>query len=78
MQVSAIVLLLVMVLALFVSTPLLGRYMARVYGDPDVQHDRSAPGERFFGPVERLIYRVLRVEAGREQRWTGYATALLT
>ncbi len=78
MQVSAIVLLLVMVLALFVSTPLLGRYMARVYGDHDAQNDRSAPGERFFGPVERLIYRVLRVEAGREQRWTGYATALLT
>ena len=71
MEVSAIILLLAMVAALFVSTPLLGRYVARVYGGA------SAPGDRVFGPIERLIYRVLRVDPKREQRWTGYASSLL-
>ena len=50
----------------------LGRYMAKVYGD-----DETAPGDRFFGPIERLIYRVCRVDPEREQRWTVYAYSLL-
>ncbi len=50
----------------------LGRYMARVYGD-----EGSAPGERFFAPVERLIYRLCRVDPRSEQRWTTYTYALL-
>jgi K+-transporting ATPase ATPase A chain len=71
MQVSGLVLLLAMVAAVCVSTPLLGRYLAKVYGG------ERAPGERVFGPVERLIYRVLRVDEAAEQRWTGYAYSLL-
>jgi K+-transporting ATPase ATPase A chain len=71
MEVSGVVLLLAMVAAIFVSTPLLGRYMAKVFGGGE------APGDRVFALVERLIYRMLRVDEKREQRWTGYAMSLL-
>jgi K+-transporting ATPase ATPase A chain len=71
MSASGIVLLLAMVAAVLVSTPVLGRYFARVYGDD------GAPGDRVFLPVERFVYRVLRVDHRREQRWTGYCFALL-
>ena len=64
--------LLLVVLAL--TAPPLGRYMAAVYG---ARADGSAPGDRFFAPVERVIYRVLRVNPQREQRWNVYAIALL-
>jgi len=50
----------------------LGRYMARVYGD-----EGSAPGDRLFLPIERLIYRICRVDPSRGQRWTTYAYSLL-
>ncbi len=50
----------------------IGRYMAKVYGD-----DEKAPGDRIFGPIERAIYRVCRIDAKREQRWTVYAYSLI-
>lgn len=56
---------------LVATAPPLGRYMARVYGD------EGAPGDRVFLPVERGIYRLCRVDPGREQRWTVYAYSLL-
>jgi K+-transporting ATPase ATPase A chain len=71
MQVSSLVQLLAMIVALLVSTPVLGRYFAKVYGGG------AAPGDRVFRPVERLVYRSLRVDEKREQRWTGYAMSLL-
>ncbi len=52
----------------------LGRYMAAVYGS---RPDGAAPLDRFFTPVERVVYRVLRVDPQREQRWNVYAIALL-
>jgi potassium-transporting ATPase potassium-binding subunit len=57
--------------ALVVAMPLLGGYMARVF-----------TGERVFlspivGPLERLTYRVLRVEAASGQGWKAYARSLL-
>jgi K+-transporting ATPase ATPase A chain len=52
----------------------LGRYMAAVYGARD---DGSAPGDRVFAPVERVIYRIARVDPEREQRWTAYALSVL-
>ena len=57
-------------LILLVTKPL-GLYMARVFN-----------GERTFlepvlGPIERLIYKLTRVEAGKEMRWTEYAVAML-
>ena len=49
----------------------LGRDLAAIYTGG------KAPGDRVFLPVERLIYRVARVDAGQEQRWTTYAFAVL-
>ena len=51
--------------------PLLGGYMARLY-----------TGQRVFltpvlGPVERLLYRVLRIEPEHGQDWKRYARSLL-
>jgi K+-transporting ATPase ATPase A chain len=50
----------------------LGHYMAKVYGD-----DEKAPGDRFFGPIERVIYRVCRINPEQEQRWTVYAYSVI-
>ena len=55
-------------------TPLLGGYMAKVYAPETAGVPR---GERLFGPVERVIYRLTGVDAEREQRWTVYARSLL-
>ncbi len=56
---------------LAISTPLLGTYMAKVYGS------KRAPGDRVFLPVERAIYRVCGVDPDSEQRWQTYALSLL-
>jgi K+-transporting ATPase ATPase A chain len=63
--------LLVLVALIGVTAPLLGRYIAGVY--------QGAPSrlDRVFGPVERLIYRVCRIDPEREQRWNVYALAVL-
>ena len=54
--------------------PPLGRYIAKVYGS---EPDGRAPGDRFFNPVERGMYRLLRVDPDSEQRWTAYALSLV-
>src|SRR3984893_2930380 len=54
-----------------ISTPLLGIYMYRVY------FTKKAPGDRFFLPVERLMYRLIGVDPEGEQRWRPYAIPLL-
>jgi len=51
--------------------PLMGRYMAAVFGGG------RAPGDRVFSPVERLVYRWAKIDPDREQRWTRYAASLL-
>jgi potassium-transporting ATPase potassium-binding subunit len=64
-----------LLMALAVTAPALGRYIAKVH-----DHDRlngSAPGDRFFLPVERWIYRVSGIDSASEQRWNVYALALL-
>ena len=48
--------------------------MADVYGARD---DGTAPGDRLFGPVERVIYRICGIDSRREQRWNVYTTSLL-
>ncbi|HET9547848.1 MAG TPA: potassium-transporting ATPase subunit KdpA [Desertimonas sp.] len=60
-----------LIVALGVFAPLLGRYMAGVYGDG------RTSGDRIFLPLERLIYRACRVDDRREQRWTVYAYSVL-
>jgi K+-transporting ATPase A subunit len=61
----------VLVGAVFVTTPLLGSYLARVLGGG------AAPGDRVFLPAEQAIYRVAGVDPDREQRWNVYALSLL-
>jgi potassium-transporting ATPase potassium-binding subunit len=52
-------------------TPLLGGYMARVYRS---EHVFLTP---VLGPVERLTYRLLRVDPTVEQDWKAYARTTL-
>jgi potassium-transporting ATPase potassium-binding subunit len=61
-----------LVALLAVTIKPLGAYMAKVFGP-----ERTAPGDRVFLPVERLVYRLTGVDPDREQRWQIYATALL-
>src|SRR5262245_17369196 len=63
--------LLALVVLLAVTAPLLGRYMAHVYEGGPSRLDRV------FGPVERLLYRVCRVDADREQRWNVYVISVI-
>jgi K+-transporting ATPase ATPase A chain len=56
---------------LAVAAPLLGRYLAAVFGDG------AAPGDRVFGPFERFVYRAVGVDPEREQPWDVYAVSVL-
>ena len=71
---QAVVQVLLLAVALALTVPLLGRYMANVYG---ARADGTAPGDRMFNPIERTIYRVCRIDSKREQRWNVYAMSLL-
>jgi K+-transporting ATPase ATPase A chain len=66
-----VIAVIVLVALLVISTPLLGSYMAKVF------QNKKAPGDRFFLPVERLIYKVTGVDPESEQRWTIYAVSVL-
>jgi potassium-transporting ATPase potassium-binding subunit len=66
--------LVLLCLVLVVTVIPLGRYMAAVYAAGPDDH---APGDRFFRPIERFVYRILRVDERREQRWNVYTIALL-
>jgi K+-transporting ATPase ATPase A chain len=66
----------VLVALVFITTPVLGRYMAAVFGN-DAPAGERAPGDRAFLPVERLVYRLTGVDPNREQRWQVYALSLL-
>jgi potassium-transporting ATPase potassium-binding subunit len=56
---------------LAISTPLLGNYMAKVYGNG------KAPGDRFFLPIERFTHKVCRIDPESEQRWRAYVMSML-
>src|ERR1700743_3868795 len=63
--------LLIYLVVLVAVTPPLGIFMARLFA-----------GERTWlspvlGPLERLIYRLCRVDAAEEQHWTEYGAAML-
>ena len=60
-----------LVIAVAVGTRVLGAYLARVFGDG------AAPGDRVFGPIERLVYRLSGVDRDQEQRWNVYALSVL-
>jgi K+-transporting ATPase ATPase A chain len=63
--------LFILIALLAISTPLLGNYMAKVYGG------ERAPGDRVFGPLDRLIYRTCGINENAEQSWRAYAISLL-
>jgi potassium-transporting ATPase potassium-binding subunit len=58
-------------LVLFLVTPLLGGYMARVFTRQRTWLDPV------LRPLERLLYRLTGVDEAREMRWTEYAVAVL-
>ena len=71
---TAFVQALVLIALLGITVPPLGRYLADVYG---ARPDGTAPGDRIFRPVERVIYRFSGIDERREQRWNVYALSLL-
>jgi len=58
-------------LAIFLVTPIIGGYMARVFTRQRTWLDPV------LRPTERLIYRVTGVDETHEMRWAEYAVALL-
>jgi potassium-transporting ATPase potassium-binding subunit len=73
---AQIIIFLVVLTAL---TPLLGGYMARVYRGGEVRAYRGPQVwlARVGAPVERLLYRLLRVVPEEEQDWKSYARSVL-
>jgi K+-transporting ATPase ATPase A chain len=59
-----------------ILAPMLGKYLAATFRDRG-PGDRPAPGDRIFLPVERLVYRALRVNPDSSMTWKVYATAVL-
>jgi K+-transporting ATPase ATPase A chain len=63
--------LVALIVLIGVTAPPLGKFMANVYEGGPSRLDRV------FGPVERFIYRVCRIDEEREQRWNVYALSLI-
>jgi K+-transporting ATPase ATPase A chain len=75
-----------------VAAPLLGRYLAATFrgsivpaSGPTAKNsaannraaNNSAPGDRVFLPIERLVYRTLGVDPKSSWTWRAYALAVL-
>ncbi|HSD18695.1 MAG TPA: potassium-transporting ATPase subunit KdpA [Anaeromyxobacter sp.] len=58
-------------LVILALTKPLGLYLHRVF------EEERQPLPRFFGPVERLLYRLCGVNPAKEQDWKAYAASLL-
>ena len=71
MTVTGAIQILALVGVLTALTPLVGGHMARVY-----QGDRVAL-TALLAPVERIVYRLFRVDRSEEQGWKEYVRALL-
>ncbi|MEO7275719.1 MAG: potassium-transporting ATPase subunit KdpA [Vicinamibacterales bacterium] len=63
--------ILLFLLAIFLVTPLIGGYMARVF-----THQRTWL-DPVLGPIERGLYRLTGVNPSQTMRWTEYAVAVL-
>ncbi len=70
MIISDIIQISLFLLVLIIITPVLGRYMARVF------LDESHVLKSLLKPVEKLIYRLISCE-GEEMDWKKYASSLL-
>ena len=71
MTVSGWLTIILFVVVLTATAVPLGSYMAAVYGG------RRTWLERGLGPVERVIYRTIGVDADAGQDWRGYAKSLI-
>src|SRR5438128_1611443 len=71
MTLNGLLQLAVYFLVLLAVTKPLGVYMTRVF------NGEKTFMSRLLGPIERLIYRLCRVDAETEQRWTTYTAAML-
>jgi potassium-transporting ATPase potassium-binding subunit len=61
----------VFLLAVFLVTPVLGSFIARVFARQKTWLDPV------LRPIERLIYKLTGVDETREMRWTEYAVSIL-
>ena len=79
MSPAGIVQFVLLLVAIAVTVPFLGRYMAKVYGEHSDHRGEPlpAPGDKVFRPIERLVYRACRIDPTAEQRWTAYGLSLL-
>src|ERR1022692_5295538 len=75
MTISGWIQLAIYVLVLVAITKPLGIYLLRVL-DPE-QAGKGSFLEPVLGWLERLIYRILRVDPKREQSWKQYGIAML-
>ena len=71
MTVNGFLQLAVYFLVLLAVTKPLGIYMTKVFSG------EKTFSSRVLGPIERLIYRICRVDATSEQHWTAYTAAML-
>jgi K+-transporting ATPase ATPase A chain len=67
--------LLIFCIGLLLITKPMGIYLLRVL-DPDMEGGLGFL-EKIFGPVERLVYKVARIDPKRQQNWKQYALSLL-
>ena len=70
MTIQGLVQIAVFVALLVAAVPVLGGYMARVFGGEPLAVDLV------FKPLERLIYRLCAINPAREQHWTTYAVSM--
>ncbi len=63
--------ILIFAIVIFIFTKPIGIYMFRIF-----EGDRQ-PLPRFFGPIERLVYRLCGVDPKEQQDWKQYALAML-
>src|SRR5580700_8960354 len=67
--------LIVFCIGLLLITKPMGIYLLRVL-DPD-QEGGLGFLEKIFGPIERLVYKVARIDPKRRQNWKQYALSML-
>jgi len=66
-----------LIVFIVVGTRLLGPYIAGIFSVGVDAPEKRPLGDRFFLPIERLVYRVTGIDEKKEQRWSVYALSLL-
>ncbi|TAL18740.1 potassium-transporting ATPase subunit KdpA [bacterium] len=71
MDIYGLLQIVLLLLSVLLTTKPLGTYLYRVFETP------APPLGGFFGPLERIIYRIAGADPGKEQNWREYAVSLL-